>query len=87
MLPAEMLSEPIAVQPVYVSGLARIDYVGDGMWELTCYQLQRSTFGEEEKVIATRTIASTAALLLGVRMVMKALGYCCCGAVARKIRH
>lgn len=84
MLAAEMLSEPVVVQTVYVSGLAYIEPIGDGNFELVCYQRQPSIYGGEEYVVVSRVIAPTSAILEGVKTVMQSMGRKCCGA-AREI--
>ena len=80
MLPAEMLSEPAIVPTVYVSGLAYIEPIGDGNFELVCYQRQPSLYGGEDYVVVSRVVAPTSAILEGVKAVMKAMGRRCCGA-------
>lgn len=85
MLASELLSEPVIVPTVYVSGLAYIEPAGDGNWELVCYKRQTSTFGGEEYVIVSRVVAPTSAILEAVRTVMLALGRKCCGAAMRVV--
>ena len=84
MPPAEMLSEPVIVPTTYVSGLAYIEPIGDGNFELVCYQRQPSLYGGEDYVVVSRVIAPTSAILEGVKMVMRTMGRRCCGAALER---
>lgn len=81
MLAVEMLSEPVIVPDIYVSGLAAVEDMGDGNWRLTCYTRQRSIYGGYDYVVASRVVTTLPAMLDGVRQVMMASGRRCCGAV------
>lgn len=82
MLALETLTEPVVLDDVYVSGLAHIEDIGDGNYRLLFYKKQRSLYGGDEAVIVCRMVATPQAMLQGVKMVMKALGKRCCGAVS-----
>lgn len=79
MLQLEMLSEPVAVEEVYVSGLAHVEDMGDGNYRLTFFQRRQSLYGGVENVVACRMVATPQAMLDGVKTVMGALGRRCCG--------
>lgn len=80
---SEMLSEPVVVQDIFVSGLSHMEDLGDGNWRLVFFAKQHSPYGGEEFVTVCKIIAPTSAILAGVKTVMTALGKKCCGAMAR----
>lgn len=85
MLALEMLSEPVVVPDIYVSGLAAVEDMGDGNWRLTCYAKQQSLYGGVEYVVVSRVITTMPAMLEGVRQVMVASGRKCCGAMRERL--
>lgn len=76
------LSEPVAVGDIYVSGLHHVEDMGDGNYRLIFFTNQ----GEDHNVTC-KLIATLPAILCGVKLLMRSLGYCCCGAVLRAFRH
>lgn len=80
MLTVEMLVEPVIIPDIYASGLSHIENLGDGTWRLTFFARQLSIHGGEEYVVVCRLVATTPAILDGVKSVMIALGRKCCGA-------
>lgn len=85
MLALEMLTEPVVVPDIYVSGLAAVEDMGDGNFRLTCYTRQVSIYGGYEYVVASRVITTMPAMLDGVRQVMIASGKRCCGALSGRL--
>lgn len=62
------LTEPIAVQDTFISGLARIEDLG-GNWRFIFYTLHRPLCGGDhdlERVVAARLVVSKEAAALGM---------------------
>lgn len=88
MMAVEMLSEPVSVPDVYVSGMSHIEELGDGNLRFTFYTQHQSIHGGgEEWVIVSRLILPTSAVHGAMKQVMTKLGYACCGAGLMKGRH
>lgn len=77
----EMLSEPVAVQDTYVSGLSHIEDLGDGNYRLTFYTTRQSTYGGTEHNVEVRLVATLPTIIAGIRTCLMTLGHRCCGAV------
>lgn len=79
-----MLSEPVHVPDVPVSGLSHVEDMGDGQYRLTFYTVRQSLYGGMEYTVEARLIATVPAIMKGVQTCMMALGRRCCGAVFDK---
>ena len=84
---AELLSEPVVVPDIFVSGLSHLEDMGDGNWRLVMYSRQKSPYGGEDFVVVAKLVAPTRAILDGVRTALMALGCKCCGAMAKRVAH
>jgi len=74
-LPAP-LTEPIAVQDVFASGLARIEDLG-ACWRFTYFAYQRPLHGGEheiERAIVSRVVMPKDAAAIGMMQAQAALG-------------
>lgn len=78
-----LLTEPIAIEDTYVTGLAEAEDLGDGTYRMTFFVKRRSTYdivGETEYLVAERLIMPMPAMIDAMRKTMRALGLNCCGA-------
>lgn len=88
MMAVEMLSEPVSVPDVYVSGMSHIEELGDGNLRFTFFVNQQSIHGGgADCVVVSRLILPTSAVHVALKQVMTKLGYACCGAGLMKGRH
>lgn len=80
------LSEPVVIQDIFVSALAQIEDLGEGIMRFTFTARQKSIHdyaGVVENVVVARLIMPVGAALGGTKETMKALGYSCCGGAKR----
>ncbi len=72
---AAPFAEPIAVPDVFVTELAKMDYLGGGNFRLIFIAEQESLHdGHPERVVVSRMIAPTEAIRAGIFMAAKAIG-------------
>lgn len=82
----KILTEPIAIQDVFASGLADAEDMGDGNIRFTFYARQKSFLDyahETEFIIVARIILPFPAVTGALQRAMKAVGFECCGAGRR----
>jgi len=66
-------TEPIAVPDVFVSGVGRVDPIGDGIFRITYYVDHHSAFdGRSEKVVVARMLISGEAINRAIETVTHA---------------
>lgn len=83
-----LLSEPVVIQDIFVSGVMPED-LGDGTMRFTGFVPQRS-FGFEgtEYVVVNRVIMPVPSIMTAIKATMQALGIACCGGERlRRLEH
>jgi hypothetical protein len=81
-VPAIPLSEPIIVPDVFVTGLADVEHLGDGVFRFTFFT-QQKLGDEHEHIVVARLILASAAIYLAAKWALKAIGLRCCGCFVR----
>lgn len=72
----QLLTEPIAIQDVYASGLAEAEDLGDGNFRFTFYARQKSLYdyaGSIEYVVVARIVLPTVAVFSAMQMTKDSL--------------
>lgn len=77
---ASLLTEPVMVEDIFVSGLAYVEDLEDGTYRLVFFAKQRGPHGDEN-IVKCRLVGTAPAMISGVKTVMTALGKHCCGAM------
>lgn len=67
------LIEPMLIQDVFVSGVARIEDAGGGLFRLVSYVNQEDEAGRPYRVIVSRLIVPVAAFEGGIRKIREAV--------------
>lgn len=87
MLPIETLSEPIAVEDIYVSDLGGIEDAGDGNVRFIFCATQRSLYDNMsvERIVRVKLVTGPSLIWYTIRQTMLYFGVQCCGTVKGKM--